>query len=60
MNLTVGTAEVRRILYINVSRIGDTLLVTPAVRAVAKAFPDASLTLLGHPKRMSTYKAIGF
>lgn len=51
MNLTVGTADIRSILYINVSRIGDTLLVTPAVRAVAKAFPGASLTLLGHPKR---------
>ena len=60
MNLTVGTAEVRRILYINVSRIGDTLLVTPAVRAVAKAFPDASLTLLGHPKRAEILENLPF
>ena len=51
MNLPAGTETPRRILYINVSRIGDTLLVTPAVRAVATAFPQAEITLLGHPKR---------
>ena len=33
--------EPRDILYINVSRIGDTLLVTPAVRAVASRWPQA-------------------
>ena len=33
--------EPRDILYINVSRIGDTLLVTPAVRAVAARWPRA-------------------
>jgi heptosyltransferase-3 len=43
--------EPREILYINVSRIGDTLLVTPAVRAVAARWPAARITLLAHPKR---------
>jgi len=50
----------RRILYINVSRIGDTLLVTPAVRAVAAAFPGAEITLLGHPKRAEILRNLPF
>lgn len=39
------------VLFIAVSRIGDTLFATPAMRAVAMAWPDAAITLLGHPKR---------
>ena len=39
------------VLFIAVSRIGDTLFATPAMRAVAKAWPDARITVLGHPKR---------
>lgn len=39
------------ILIINVTRIGDTLLTTPCLRAIAAANPDAALTFLGHPKR---------
>ena len=42
----------RRILVINVSRIGDTLLVTPALRALATAWPQAQIVFLGHPKRV--------
>ena len=42
----------RSILVVNVSRIGDTLLITPALRALAKAFPGAEITALGHPKRV--------
>jgi heptosyltransferase-3 len=42
----------RRILVINVCRIGDTLLATPAIRALAKAYPAAQITVLGHPKRV--------
>lgn len=45
------TDEPRAILYINVSRIGDTLLVTPALRAVAARWPQATLDVLAHPKR---------
>ena len=37
----------RSILVINVSRIGDTLLVTPALRALARAWPQARITVLG-------------
>ena len=49
-----------RILVINVSRIGDTLLVTPAVRALAKAWPQAELIFLGHPKRIEVIRHLPF
>lgn len=45
-------AAPRRILVINVCRIGDTLLATPAIRALARAYPGAEITVLGHPKRI--------
>lgn len=41
-----------KILVINVCRIGDTLLATPALRALATAYPQAGITALGHPKRV--------
>ena len=48
----------KRVLIINVTRIGDTLLATPAIRAIAKFFPNASLTVLGHPKRVEVLENI--
>ena len=60
MSSLAGTEIPRRILYINVSRIGDTLLVTPAVRAVAAAYPEAEITLLGHPKRAEILRHLPF
>ena len=45
------TPAPRSILVINVCRIGDTLLATPALRALACAWPQAQITVLGHPKR---------
>lgn len=51
---------IRSILVINVSRIGDTLLVTPALRAVARAFPDARITCLAHPKRAEVLQHLPF
>lgn len=50
----------RRILMINVARIGDTLLVTPALRALAKHWPEASITFLGHPKRVEVMRHLPF
>lgn len=44
-------------LIINVSRIGDTLLATPAIRAVAMAYPASPITVLGHPKRVEVLRA---
>ena len=46
------TPAISSILAINVTRIGDTLLTTPALRAIAAAHPDARLCFLGHPKRV--------
>lgn len=60
MNSQVQIEDPHRILYINVSRIGDTLLATPAVRAVATAFPKAEITLLGHPKRCEILENLHF
>jgi heptosyltransferase-3 len=48
------------ILFIVVSRIGDTLFATPAIRSVAKAFPDARITVLGHPNRAEIFENVPF
>jgi heptosyltransferase III len=44
-------ATAKRVLIINVTRIGDTLLATPAIRAIAAHFRNAEVTVLGHPDR---------
>lgn len=56
----MAEGAVRSILVINVSRIGDTLLVTPAVRAIAAAYPGARITCLGHPKRVEILEHLPF
>ena len=48
------------ILFIAVSRIGDTLFTTPALRAVAAAYPQARITVLGHPKRAEVFEHLPF
>lgn len=50
----------RSILVINVSRIGDTLLATPALRALAAAWPEARITCLGHPNRIEILENVPF
>ena len=50
----------KRVLIINVTRIGDTLLATPAIRAIARFFPNAKLTVLGHPKRAEVLENIAY
>lgn len=60
MNSQNGTEPPHRILFINVSRIGDTLLATPSIRAIATALPDAEITLLGHPKRYQILENLPF
>lgn len=49
--MTQPQAEPRRILVIHVTRIGDTVMVTPALCALAAAWPAAKITFLGHPRR---------
>jgi heptosyltransferase-3 len=50
--MSAESAAPQAILVINVSRIGDTLLVTPAIRALARKWPHARITFLGHPQRV--------
>lgn len=50
----------RSILVINVTRIGDTLLAVPALRALAMAWPGVRLTVLGHPKRVAVLENLPF
>lgn len=52
--------DLPRFLVINVSRIGDTLLATPAIRAVAAAFPGCEITCLAHPKRAEILRHLPF
>ncbi len=49
-----------RIIAFAVARIGDTLLVTPALRALRAACPQGSLTVCAHPKRMAVLAHLPF
>jgi len=48
------------LLAIVVARIGDTLLVTPALRALKEACPRGRLTVLAHPKRLAVLEHLPF
>jgi len=60
MNSPIVTEAPRRFLYINVSRIGDTLLATPAIRAIAAHAPGTVVDVLGHPKRVEVLENLPF
>ncbi len=49
-----------QVLVIIVARIGDTLLVTPALRALKAAIPRGRLTVLAHPKRLEVLQHLPF
>ncbi len=53
-------ANARRVLIVNVTRIGDTLLATPAIRAIAAFFPNAEVTCLGHPLRYTVLENLPY
>lgn len=55
-----GMNPPRRILVIHVTRIGDTLLTTPVLRALAQAWPAAEITFAGHPKRVEVVRHLPF
>lgn len=48
------------VLVIIVARLGDTLLVTPTLRALKAATPQGRLTVLAHPKRMEVLQHLPF
>lgn len=50
----------KSILVIHVTRIGDTLLTTPVLRAIKKRWPNASLTFVGHPNRAEVIQNLSF
>jgi heptosyltransferase-3 len=56
----VSRLRLKRILVINVTRIGDTLLATPALRALARHWPRAGIDFLGHPKRYEVIRHLPF
>ena len=58
--MDMETRKVKQILVVQVSRIGDTLLTTPALRALAQAYPAAHLSCLAHPKRMEILQGLPF
>ncbi len=47
-----GGALDMHLLVLVSSRIGDTLLVTPSIRALRKSFPEACLEVRAHPRRL--------
>ena len=48
------------VLVIIVARIGDTLLATPALRALKAAIPQGRLSVLAHPKRLEVLPHLPF
>ena len=48
------------ILVVYVSRIGDTMLITPAVRALAQAWPRARIDFLGSAKSAEVFRHLPF
>jgi heptosyltransferase-3 len=53
-------ASPEKILVINVTRIGDTLLLTPALRAIASFWPMAGIDVLGHRRRVEVLASLPF
>lgn len=58
--MTMSMDAPQNILVINVTRIGDTLLTTPVLRALKKAWPMAEITFSGHKKRIEVLQHLSF
>ncbi len=46
----------KSILVIHVTRIGDTVMTSPILRELYRAYPDSEIMFLGHPKRSEIIK----
>lgn len=53
---TIDYQSIKRILLVNTTALGDTLMSTPAIRAVRKAFPHASIASLVHSKQQEVLR----
>ena len=49
-----------RVLVVVVARIGDTMLVTPVLRALRAAAPEGRLDVVAHPRRISVLEGLPF
>lgn len=56
----MDASNIKKILIIQVSRIGDTLFATPAMRTIAEHCPQARITVLAHPKRVEVLEYLPF
>lgn len=50
----------KRILVIYVTRIGDTMLITPSIRALADAWPEAKIDFIGSPTSAAVLENLPF
>ena len=48
----------KSILVIHVTRIGDTVMTSPILRELYRAYPDSEIMFLGHPKRSEIIRHI--
>lgn len=48
--MIINKSEIRRILVITLSNVGDIILTTPVIRALKKEFPDARLDVMVGPQ----------
>lgn len=48
-----STPTPKKILFIQLSALGDTILAIPAIRAIRHTFPDAELTMLASPTNLN-------
>jgi len=48
--MQIDKSQVKRILFITLSNVGDIILTTPVLRALAKEFPDARIDVLVGPR----------
>ena len=56
----MDSKSINKILVITVSRIGDTLLTTPAIESISGHFKDSDITVLAHPKRYTILQHLPF